>query len=203
MANFQDYLMNILEVLLAYDEQLFRWINGHWHNEVLDWILPYWRDKQFWFPLYLALTAWIVYRFRVKGIYLLLTLFLTVGLADTVSSKVLKKTVKRVRPCNDPALKDDVILLVGCGKAYSFTSSHATNHFALGTFLAMTLGLYYRRWRWLAYAWAGSIAFAQVYVGVHYPLDVIIGAMLGFMIAYLIKSLYFKWLKQAIPIPGN
>lgn len=193
--------MDILEVLLRYDEQLFRIINGQWHNEVLDFILPYWRDKKFWFPFYIALMAFIIYRFRVKGIYLLLALFLTVGIADLVSSKVLKKTVKRVRPCNDPAIQDEVILLVGCGKAYSFTSSHATNHFAIGAFLAMTLGLYYKRWRWLFYFWAASIAFAQVYVGVHYPLDVIVGAILGLLIAYLVKSLYFTLEKVAIDRP--
>lgn len=195
--------MQFLEAILDFDEQLFRIINGHWHNEVLDFIMPYWRDKKFWYPVYLALMAFIIYRFRVKGIYLLLALFLTVGLADTVSSKVLKKTVKRVRPCNDPELKDDVILLVGCGKAYSFTSSHAANHFAIGTFLAMTLGLYYKRWRWLFYFWAASIAFGQVYVGVHYPLDVIVGALVGFLCAYLIRTIYFKFGKIAISIPSK
>jgi undecaprenyl-diphosphatase len=134
-------------------------------------------------------------------VYLLLALFLTVGIADLVSSKGLKKTVKRVRPCNDPAIQDEVVLLVGCGKAYSFTSSHATNHFAIGAFLAMTLGLYYKRWRWLFYFWAGSIAFGQVYVGVHYPLDVIVGSILGLLIAYLMKSLYFRLNKIAISTP--
>lgn len=193
--------MQFLEAILEFDEQLFRVINGQWHNEVLDFILPYWREKKFWYPLYLALLVFIIYRFRVKGIYLLLALFLTVGLADTVSSKVLKKSVKRVRPCNDPTIKDDVVLLVGCGKAYSFTSSHATNHFAIGTFLALTLGLYYKRWRWLFYFWAGSIAFAQVYVGVHYPLDVIVGSILGIIIAYIIKLVYVKFRKIAISTP--
>lgn len=195
--------MDILEVLLAYDEQLFRVINGQWHLEVLDTIMPYWRDKKFWFPAYILLMAFIIYRFRVKGIYLLLALFLTVGIADLVSSKGLKKTVKRVRPCNDPAIQDEVVLLVGCGKAYSFTSSHATNHFAIGAFLAMTLGLYYKRWRWLFYFWAASIAFGQVYVGVHYPLDVIVGSMLGLLIAYLMKSLYLSFDKIAITIPAK
>ncbi|GAB5554502.1 MAG: hypothetical protein Sapg2KO_40930 [Saprospiraceae bacterium] len=187
-----------LDTILALDEQLFRIINGTWHTDFLDWILPYWRDKKFWYPLYLALIALIIYRFRVKGIYLLLALFVTVGVADLVSSKVLKKTVKRVRPCNDPVLQDDVILLVGCGKAYSFTSSHATNHFAIGTFLALTLGLYYRRWRWLFYFWAASIAFGQVYVGVHYPLDVLVGSLLGIGIALLTTTIYFRFPKLAI-----
>jgi undecaprenyl-diphosphatase len=190
-----------LDTLLALDEQLFRIINGGWHNEFLDWLMPYWRDKKFWYPLYLGLIAFILYRFRVKGIYLLLTLFITVGIADLVSSKVLKTSVKRVRPCNDPAVQDDVILLVGCGKAYSFTSSHATNHFAIGVFLALTLGLYYKRWRWLFYFWAASIAFGQVYVGVHYPLDVLVGAFLGTAIALLTSTIYFRFPKHTIERP--
>ena len=187
-----------MEAILTLDEQLFRLINGQWHNDFLDWILPYWRDKKFWYPFYIGLMAVILYQFRLKGIYLLLALFVTVGIADLVSSKVLKKTVKRVRPCNDPEIKDDVLLLVGCGKAYSFTSSHATNHFAIGTFLALTLGLYFKRWRWLFYLWAASIALAQVYVGVHYPLDVLVGAFLGMGIAFTTATIYFRFPKLAI-----
>ncbi len=191
----------MLETLLQYDEQLFRLINGSWHTTFLDTILPYWREKKFWYPLYIFLLIFIPFKFKWKGVYLLLSLFLCVGIADTMSSKVLKKSVKRLRPCNDPAIQDEVVLLVGCGRAYSFTSSHATNHFAIGTFLALTLGLYYRRWRWLFYFWAASIAFAQIYVGVHYPLDVIVGSVLGWLIAYLLSLIYFSFPKIAISRP--
>ena len=181
-----------MDFILALDEQVFRIINGQWHLGWLDAIMPHWRDKKFWYPLYIVLLVLITYKFRVKGIYLLLALFLTVGIADLVSSKVFKPTFKRLRPCNDPAIQDDVVLLTGCGRAYSFTSSHATNHFAIAGFLVFTLGWFFKRWKWLFYFWAASIAFGQVYVGVHYPLDVIVGTLLGLLIAYLMAKLYLN-----------
>ena len=179
-----------MEYILQVDESLFQLINGAWNNAFLDVVLPYWREKTFWYPAYLILLIFLIYRFRLKGVYLVLAVALTLGLADTASSKGFKKTVKRLRPCNDPAIKDTVVLRVGCGKAYSFTSSHATNHFAMATFLAMTLGFILKRYRWLLYAWAGSIAYAQVYVGVHYPTDVIVGSLLGFLIGWLVAKVY-------------
>jgi len=107
----------------------------------------------------------------------------TVGMADVVSSKLVKPAVQRVRPCNDVGLKFEVRELVHCGGGYSFTSSHATNHFAIATFLYLVLGGLRKKWiRWALLAWAASIAYGQVYVGVHYPLDVITGAVLGSLI---------------------
>ncbi len=178
--------------ILQFDEYLFHLINGEWHHPWLDAILPYWRNKKFWIPFYLLLTAFVVWKFRIRAIYFLLAVALTVTLADTISSKVVKKNVQRVRPCNDIEMKDEVKLLVGCGKAYSFTSSHASNHFAVATFLSMTLGIFYPWSRWIFLLWAASIAYAQVYVGVHYPLDVIGGAVIGLLIGYLTAKVYLR-----------
>ena len=185
----------MFETLLQFDEWLFYWINNDWQNPVLDFVLPYWRDKKFWFPFYLLLLVFIIYRFKTKGIYLLLGLILCVGLADIVSSKVLKPSVKRVRPCNDPSMQDEVRLVVGCGKAYSFTSSHAANHFAIAGFLVFTLGWKFKSWKWWLFFWAGSIALGQVYVGVHFPLDVLGGTLIGLLLSYFLARLYkrFDW----------
>lgn len=185
----------MMDLILQADEVVFKWINQDLHNPVLDAILPYWREKKFWYPFYLVMMVFILFKHKLKGLYLLLALFATVGLADTVSSKILKPTVKRVRPCNDPAMQADVKLLVGCGRAYSFTSSHAANHFAIAGFLVFTLGWRYRSWKWWLFFWAGSIAFAQVYVGVHYPLDVIFGTLVGLLAAAGISWIYhrFSW----------
>ena len=136
-----------MEAILGLDEQLFKIINGGWHVDWLDYVMPYWRDKKFWYPLYLGLLGFLIYRFRIKGIYFILFLIANIGLADTVSSKLFKPNIQRVRPCNDPALAEDVVLLVGCGRAYSFTSSHAANHFAIAGFFVVALGWYFRRWK--------------------------------------------------------
>jgi membrane-associated phospholipid phosphatase len=183
-----------MEQVIAADQFLFELINGQAHNAVLDWLMPIWREKSTWIPLYIALAAFVGYKYRLQGLYLILALALTVGLADTVSSKIIKPSVHRLRPCNDPALKDEVQLLVHCGSGYSFTSSHASNHFAIAAFLSLTLGLHYRRIRWPLYLWAASIALGQVYVGVHFPLDIFIGAILGIIIGNIVAKTYLRML---------
>lgn len=176
--------------LLHLDEQLFRFINIIGQNAFFDWIMPFWRNKLNWIPLYLLLAFLTVYKLKMKGVYILVVLFLTLGISDTISSKVIKKTVKRERPCRAAELSKEANVLVFCGGGYSFTSSHATNHFAVAVFLILTLGSVLKRWRYLLLPWAFLVAYAQVYVGVHYPLDVICGAILGSLIAYLVVHFY-------------
>ena len=180
----------MVSTLLGYDQWLFELINHHGHHFILDTIMPYWRNKLFWVPAYAALLIFMIYRFKIKALYFGLAIGATVGIADTVSSQWIKKSVQRVRPCNDPEQKEEVQLLVRCGGGYSFTSSHATNHFAIAVFIIGTLGRIYRRWNFWLLLWAGSIALGQVYVGVHYPLDIIAGGLVGSFIGYLVARLY-------------
>lgn len=114
-----------------------------------------------------------------------------VGSADFISSQVVKKSVQRVRPCNDTNIAQ-VRPLVRCGSGYSFTSSHATNHFALSYFLFATVGFQFKKIRGWLIAWASSVAYAQVYVGVHYPMDVFSGMILGILIAKIFVWMYEK-----------
>ena len=124
------------------------------------------------------------------------------GLADTTSSRLIKNTVKRVRPCNDENVKMHVKLLVPCGSGYSFTSSHAANHFAAAVFIIFTF-LDNRKWlKWSLLVWAASISFGQVYVGVHYPLDVICGGLLGSGIGWLCAYLFQRFFKRYSLLKG-
>ncbi len=182
----------MLETLLQIDYQLMEWLNHDWQHPWLDAIMPHWRDKKTWIPLYVLLAGLAVYHFRWRGLFFILGVVLTVGVADTVSSKVMKPTFERVRPCNQEALPFEVIQRGGCGRGYSFTSSHATNHFAIAVFIAMTLGAHFRRMRVLLLLWAGSIAYGQVYVGVHFPFDVLTGALLGSGIGYGLAKAYLS-----------
>lgn len=105
-----------------------------------------------------------------------------------------KKNVKRLRPCNQIELQENINVLVPCGSGYSFTSSHATNHFAIATLVSFTLFNASRVALVLLFSWAATIALGQVYVGVHYPLDITIGALIGILVGhfcvYLFKIFY-------------
>ncbi|MBV6428038.1 MAG: hypothetical protein KIPDCIKN_02563 [Haliscomenobacter sp.] len=193
----------MIHALLELDFRLFELINGSWHHPWLDWLFPWWREKLTWVPFYLLLAGFSAVKFRLKALGFILALILSVGLADTVSSKFLKPAVHRLRPCNTPELKEEVRLLTGCGKAYSFTSSHAANHFAVAAFLSLTLGLWYPGWRLWLYLWAGSISYGQVYVGVHFPSDVLGGAFIGFIIGNIVAKMYLRIPKLRIPLPAR
>lgn len=169
--------------LLHMDESLFFLINREWQSVVLDWLLPFWRNKFVWIPLYAGLTAFAFYKFKwKKALWWILLFGLSVGAGDMISHRLIKMEVQRPRPCRTAAIQDEVRLLVPCGGGYSFTSNHATNHFAMAVFFAGTLGVFFKRWRWLFFIWAFGVAYAQVYVGVHFPLDVFAGGLLGGLI---------------------
>ena len=187
-----------MEAILELDQTIFFLINNDGHNAFLDAIMPYWRDKYTWIPFYLALAAFVIYKFKTKGLYLILALALTVGIADTISSKVIKKSVQRLRPCNDTQINQQVKLLVRCGGGYSFTSSHATNHFAVALFLIGSLGRIFRRIKWPLLFWAATIALGQVYVGVHYPFDILVGGTIGSLIGIGMARLFQSFPKLAL-----
>ncbi len=187
-----------MDAIIEFDQYLFELINNGWQNTFFDWLMPHWREKTFWIPLYLFLLLFVLIKFKLKGLFFALGLALTVGVADTMSSKVIKENVKRLRPCNDLEFKNNVHLLVRCGGGYSFTSSHATNHFAIAAFISLTLGLLYPAIKLPFYLWAASIALGQVYVGVHYPLDIFFGAFLGVSIGYLVAKLYNRFPNLAL-----
>lgn len=183
----------LLDQLIQVDVQFFNWINHDLQNGFLDNLMPWWREKKTWIPLYIGLAAFLLYRYRLRGFYYIILVALTVGLADTVSSRILKPAVARERPCQTTPFKDTVSLKVDhCGIKPSFTSSHASNHFALASLWVFTLPFLGRFGKWALWFWAGSIAFGQVYVGVHYPLDVICGALLGLLIGWGGAVLYRK-----------
>lgn len=180
----------MLEQLIHYDQEGFIFINQTISNVVFDWLMPVLRNPYTWAPLYLFLIIFLIRNYKKQGIVILVFFLMTFAVGDFMSSSIIKKEVMRIRPCNDVAFKDQVNLRVRCGSGYSFPSSHATNHFALGIFL---LVIFRKRWKpivWLSLGWAASISFAQIYVGVHYPIDIFAGATLGSIIGILTASLF-------------
>ena len=118
---------------------------------------------------------------------------LTVVLTDQISSSFIKPFFERPRPCRDPILMNQIrMLLNGCSGGYSFTSSHATNHFGFAVYIYLTLGNIIGKWKYAFLVWAAVIAYGQVYVGVHYPLDIICGALLGTTIGFMTAYFHNK-----------
>ncbi len=149
------------------------------------------RQAEFWIPFYLFLLVLALVNFGRKGIWWSATLIMTAIISDLCSSTVIKNSIFRLRPCRNPDLADQVRVLVNyCPQSSSFTSSHASNHFAIAFFIFITLNQT-GSWRWLLLLWAFIICYAQVYVGVHFPLDILGGALVGSVVGYLM-SLFFK-----------
>lgn len=182
-----------MHAILEADRALFHLVNGQWHNRFLDLVLPMMRNANFWLPLYLFILVFALLNIRRCGCFILMT-SLTAVLTDFLSSHLVKNWIFRLRPCQDVELAGVVRVLVQyCPRSSSFTSSHATTHFGLATFLFITLYPLVGRWAYLGFLWAFLIVYAQVYVGVHYPLDVTCGALLGVMAGLLTARIY-RWI---------
>jgi undecaprenyl-diphosphatase len=186
--------LSIFQHIKDIDQAIFYQVNGIWHHPVLDGILPWTRHSNNWIPLYLGLLGWMVYHLGRKTWKWFLFALLNVGLTDQVSSSIFKPLFHRLRPCNDPALFGKTRLLLDhCSGGFSFTSSHAANHFGLAMFIFITWGTAQQKITKYFFVWAGVIAYAQMYVGVHYPLDILGGTIIGLLAGYAMSILYLKW----------
>ncbi|MFI5170778.1 MAG: phosphatase PAP2 family protein [Chitinophagales bacterium] len=187
--------MIIPEGIQHIDEQFFILINRKWANGFFDLIMPPVRDRLFWIFLYILIAGIIFWKFRLRGLWIILLLAATFGITDQLSSSVIKPAVGRIRPCNDEQFKDEVILRISaCGVGKSFTSSHAANTFAFAVLLSL---LFRARWKYitpLAIFWAALVSYAQIYVGVHYPFDIIGGALVGSMVSIIMYLLAKKFI---------
>lgn len=186
----------MIESIQAFDAELFLKIHKGLSNGFFDWLLPLVRNRFFWSPLYLFIVVFCYKQYKKQGLYIIGMILLTFALGDLISSRIIKTLVARLRPCNEITLVHDIIHRVPCGTGYSFPSSHATNHFAIAVFLIV---LFYDRWKPilpLGLFWAFMISFAQIYVGVHYPVDTMVGAVLGTGIGLFTSFLYKKFISR-------
>jgi undecaprenyl-diphosphatase len=179
--------------ILAKDKAVFAVLNGKWTNSFFDILMPWCRDSKNWVPLYLVILAFLFYKWGNKAWKWLLMVVINVALTDQISSSFFKPFFHRLRPCADSTIMHQTRLLLDhCSGGFSFTSSHAANHFGLAMFIVMTLQPLLKNYRYLFLIWATIISYAQVYVGVHFPLDVFAGAIIGIAVGYLNSKLYYK-----------
>ncbi len=174
----------MIEFLQQIDNSLLALINPGLASPMLDTICPMLREKSFWIPVYALLSAFLLMRYEKNAFWILLAIGLVILGADQFTSSILKPLCARPRPCHEPSLMA-LRKIVPCGGPYGFASSHAANHFGLSCFLFLlwnrniAAGI-------LLYFWAASVGFAQIYCGVHYPGDVLAGALIGILWAMLI-----------------
>lgn len=184
--------MDLLQHITDLDFYLFKQVNEQWTTVFLDHFFPLIREPVIWAPLYLFLFLYATVNFKGKGWWWSCFFIICVSVTDMLSSRIIKESVGRVRPCSDPRLAEQIRFLVNyCPHSGSFTSSHAANHFGMAAFVACTLGAHNRYWR-LIYVWAFFISYAQVYVGVHFPFDVAGGAVLGLLVGTLLAIFFNK-----------
>ena len=185
----------MISLLSSWDITLFRLINGQWQNDFLDWFMPFMTDlKNFTFVL-LALGIWILWKEKKAGIVFLVFIGLTLAITDPFSSRLLKDWLGRVRPCH---VLEGVRLLSDCNTSYSFPSSHAVNIFAAAFFLSQPL----RKISPLFFGIAAIVGYSRIYIGIHYPLDVIGGAAIGLLIAWPMRWLNDQVVARLIQSPG-
>lgn len=180
------------DYLLQLDRHLFYFINHNLGNAFFDLLMPILRNPLTWIPLYIFIFVYCLWRYKKQGLIIIVLLALTFAVADKGSAGLAKAYFKRARPCNDPAMAATIVSRINCGTGYSFPSAHASNHFAIAVFLIV---VFYKRHKWIlpmALIWAAAISFAQVYVGVHYPVDVTVGAIYGTLVGLLFGWIFWK-----------
>lgn len=183
----------MLEFLLNLDTELFLFFNGI-HNSFFDVIMVWVSHKFFWVPFYLFLVYLLYRHYGLKKAAILTALIiLTFAITNILSVEAFKNVFQRLRPSHEPSLTGLVHLVNGYkGGNWGFVSSHAANVFGLAMLIAFFLGSQIRGIIFWIFFWATAVSYSRIYLGVHYPLDLICGGTMGMMVALLIVSISKK-----------
>jgi len=167
--------MNILSKI---DHAIFHFINGTIANPILNWLMPIVTNENNVAILLLLFWLWLLLFNGKRGKIAAILLLLSVILTDVLAAQIIKPWIGRIRPSY--AMADNINLLIGKGGKYSFVSNHAANTMSA----AVILGYFYKKWKNIAIAISLIVGFSRVYVGVHYPFDVLGGWIFGYSIAW-------------------
>jgi undecaprenyl-diphosphatase len=172
-----------MDILYSLDKFLFYAINLGSVNRLFDIIMPFITERNNWFLLYIYVWVYLFWKGGKNGRITAVLIILAIIASDQVSASILKPLVSRVRPCYE---LEGVRTILGCGGRYGFPSSHAANYFAAATIFTY----YFPKYKWIYISIAVLVCFSRIYIGVHYPSDVICGAILGFLSSVIIIIIY-------------
>lgn len=191
-----------MDKIIQWDEQLFLYLNNH-RQDSLDPLIALLSGKLIWLPLYAFFLFLIIRQYRNGSIWVLAGVGLAILMADQVASGMMKPFFERLRPCHDPRFEGLVYNYSGCGGMYGFVSSHASNTFALAIYLTLVFRNRIKGFGWL-FLWAALVSYTRVYLGVHFPLDILVGALVGVLCGWLawflvlrIKKIYLSRLRKS------
>jgi undecaprenyl-diphosphatase len=184
----------MLEQLKDWDQQLLLFLNGL-HADILDPVAFYLTKTEFWVPLYAFLLFLIFRDHKKQGWFIMAGVVVCLFLTDRITSGLMKPFFERLRPSHEPSL-EGVLHLVNNyrGGLYGFASSHAANTTGIALFIFLLMrGTY--RWAWMMFLWAGIMSYTRIYLGVHYPGDILVGMLLGLACGYAAFRLQ-RWLRK-------
>jgi undecaprenyl-diphosphatase len=186
-----------MEYLINIDKALFLFLNKSFTNPVFDSAMPFITEVDHWKILFVLIWLSLIIFGGRKGRIVALLVIIIVTVSDQISSSVIKPWIGRSRPCFSPwFVLEGARLLIQQTNSYSFPSSHAANM----TAMAILFSVKYSRFKWLFIFIAIVVSYSRVYVGVHYPLDLLGGAIVGFLSAFLIlileKRIVSFWYKR-------
>lgn len=183
--------MDLIQQLNFYDTGLLLFLNGL-HNSFFDAFMYTFTQIYVWIPFYLSVIYVILKSQKKEGLWIILSLILCIVMADQISSGIIKNSVQRLRPSRDPAL-EGLIHTVNAyvGGKFGFTSSHAANTFSFALFSAS----YFRNKNFsiAVISWSLINCYSRMYLGVHYPLDIVGGLLVGFLTVLVIYTLMNKF----------
>lgn len=201
ISNFQSLIFNfsnlaaksivIIEFLKDIDTQLFLFLNGL-HTPFFDVLFEYFSGRFFWIPLYALLFVIATLKLKWKMMYFILAVVALIFLSDKISVYWFKEVFMRYRPCHNNDIAHLIHLVDGCGGKYGFVSSHAANTFALAAFMGIILRKHFPKMLFWMLIWATVVSYSRIYLGVHYPADIVVGGMLGILIGYAVAFILKK-----------